>query len=156
MGFGDREIVALLCGGHVYGRCHRGSSGYAGAWVEHPTRFSNEYATDMLEDEWRLVGHEDTWLDDMGAAELRPAAGNRQYVNKCPLGTGGDDANQMMLLSDMALAWDPDFRVHLEAFAADEAMLAREFGAAFKKLTELGCEGVLQPEVAAGGLAAAR
>ncbi|EOD21460.1 hypothetical protein EMIHUDRAFT_241133 [Emiliania huxleyi CCMP1516] len=36
------------------------------------------------------------------------------------------------------------------------AMLAREFGAAFKKLTELGCEGVLQPEVAAGGLAAAR
>jgi len=57
----------------------------------------------------------------MGAAELRPAAGNRQYVNKCPLGTGGDDANQMMLLSDMALAWDPDFRVHLEAFAADEA-----------------------------------
>ena len=57
----------------------------------------------------------------MGAAELRPAAGNRQYVNKCPLGTGSDDANQMMLLSDMALAWDPDFRVHLEAFAADEA-----------------------------------
>ena len=37
-----------------------------------------------------------------------------------------------------------------------QAMLAREFGAAFKKLTELGCEGVLQPEVAAGGLAAAR
>ena len=139
----------------------------------------------------------------MGAAELRPAAGNRQYVNKCPLGTGAEDANQMMLLSDMALAWDPGFRVHLEAFAADEApnfsrdtaatqprhsrhirsrraqerrghpygreapphassfrtgqaMLAREFGAAFKKLTELGCEGVLQPEVAAGGLAAAR
>ena len=26
MGFGDREIVALLCGGHVYGRCHPGAS----------------------------------------------------------------------------------------------------------------------------------
>ena len=42
-----------------------------------------EYATDMLEDEWRLVDHSDTWLDAQGAAELRPAPGNRQYVNKC-------------------------------------------------------------------------
>ena len=61
MGFNDREIVALLCGGHVYGRCHPTFSGYAGPWVEHPTRFSNEYATDMIEDEWRLVSHEATF-----------------------------------------------------------------------------------------------
>ena len=27
MGFNDREIVALLCGGHVYGRCHPKASG---------------------------------------------------------------------------------------------------------------------------------
>jgi len=148
MGFDDREIVALLCGGHVYGRCHPTSSGYAGAWVEHPTRWSNEYATDMLEDEWKLVGHEDTWLDKMGAAELRPAAGNQQYVNKCPFGTGADDANQMMLVSDMVLAWDPAFRVHLEQYARDEPLLGQDFAAAFKKLTELGCEGVLQAEVA--------
>ena len=55
MGFDDREIVALLCGGHVYGRCHPTASGYAGPWVEHPTEFSNEYASDMIEDEWTLV-----------------------------------------------------------------------------------------------------
>ena len=55
MGFNDQEIVALLCGGHVYGRCHPTFSGYAGPWVEHPTQFSNEYATDMIEDEWTLV-----------------------------------------------------------------------------------------------------
>ena len=30
MGFNDQEIVALLCGGHVYGRCHPEASGYAG------------------------------------------------------------------------------------------------------------------------------
>ena len=29
MGFDDQEIVALLCGGHVYGRCHPSASGYA-------------------------------------------------------------------------------------------------------------------------------
>ena len=45
----------------------------------------------------------------------------------------------MMLASDMILAWDPAFRKHLEAYAADEAKLSRDFGAAFKKLTELGC-----------------
>jgi hypothetical protein len=35
------------------------------------------FGTSVLEDEWKLVGNEDTWLDTMGAAELRPAAGNR-------------------------------------------------------------------------------
>jgi len=141
MGFDDQEIVALLCGGHVYGRCHPTASGYAGAWVEHPTQFSNEYATDMLEDEWRLVDHSDTWLDAIGAAELRPAPGKRQYVNKKPPSDGGgdDDANQMMLPTDMILAWDPAFRTHLELYADDEERLKHDFGRAFKKLTELGC-----------------
>jgi hypothetical protein len=54
----------------------------------------------MLEDEWTLVDHTSTWLDEQGAGELRPAAGRKQYVNKCPMGST-DDANQMMLLSDM-------------------------------------------------------
>ena len=45
----------------------------------------------------------------------------------------------MMLVSDMVLAWDEEFRIHLELFAEDEELLSSEFGAAFKKLTELGC-----------------
>lgn len=138
MGFDDQEIVALLCGGHVYGRCHPNFSGYAGPWVEHPTQFSNEYATDMIEDEWTFVGHGDTWLDEYGAAELRPAPGNRQFVNKV-LGVIDDEPNQMMLPTDMILAWDPSFRAHLEVYAENEAKLKEDFGAAFKKLTELGC-----------------
>lgn len=139
MGFNDQEIVALLCGGHVYGRCHPNFSGYAGPWVEHPTQFSNEYATDMIEDDWTLVGHGDTWLDEQGAAELRPAAGNRQFVNKKRGKVDDDEPNQMMLLSDMILAWDPTFRIYLEAYAANESRLKEDFGRAFKKLTELGC-----------------
>ena len=138
MGFNDQEIVALLCGGHVYGRCHPEFSGYAGPWVEHPTVFSNEYASDMIEDDWTLVDHSSTWLDALGAGELRPAPGNRQFVNKKP-GQVDDEPNQMMLLSDMILAWDPGFRTHLEVYAEDEARLKADFGAAFKKLTELGC-----------------
>eukprot|EP00577_Skeletonema_sp_RCC1716_P011876 CAMPEP_0113414392 /NCGR_PEP_ID=MMETSP0013_2-20120614/23989_1 /TAXON_ID=2843 ORGANISM="Skeletonema costatum, Strain 1716" /NCGR_SAMPLE_ID=MMETSP0013_2 /ASSEMBLY_ACC=CAM_ASM_000158 /LENGTH=436 /DNA_ID=CAMNT_0000301239 /DNA_START=46 /DNA_END=1356 /DNA_ORIENTATION=- /assembly_acc=CAM_ASM_000158 len=138
MGFNDQEIVALLCGGHVYGRCHPNASGYAGPWVENMTEFSNEYATDMIEDEWTLVSHGDTWLDAQGSAELRPAPGNRQFVNQ-KKGVTGDDPNQMMLLSDMILAWDPDFRPILEMYAEDEDKLKVDFGAAFKRLTELGC-----------------
>jgi len=139
MGFDDREIVALLCGGHVYGRCHPTASGYAGPWVEDMTQFSNEYASDMIDDEWTLVGHGDTWLDAQGAEELRPAPGNRQFVNQVQGVVDDKPPNQMILLSDMILAWDADFRVHLEAYAEDEARLKSDFGAAFKKLTELGC-----------------
>mmetsp|Transcript_72978 Transcript_72978/g.188251 ORF Transcript_72978/g.188251 Transcript_72978/m.188251 type:complete len:519 (+) Transcript_72978:95-1651(+) len=82
MGFSDREVVALLCGGHVYGRCHPDSSGYAGAWVENPTRFSNEYAADMVGDKWILVGH-DTKMPDGGCVpeEVRPAPGKKQYID---------------------------------------------------------------------------
>ncbi|KAL3827598.1 hypothetical protein ACHAXA_002095 [Cyclostephanos tholiformis] len=142
MGFNDREIVALLCGGHVYGRCHPNASGYAGPWVEHPTKFSNEYASDMIEDEWTLVSNGDGWLIGMGAEELIPAPGKRQFVNKVPgkvTEDGGDGANQMMLLSDMILKWDPTFRQYLELYAEDEELLRNDFGVAFKKLTELGC-----------------
>lgn len=55
--------------------------------------------------------------------------------------------NQMMLVSDMVLAWDPAFRAVLEEYAEDEDLLAKDFGAAFKKLTELGCEAVLREAI---------
>ena len=57
MGFTDRETVALLCGGHVYGRCHPDNRGYAGAWVEKPYEWSNEYAADMVGD---MIAFHDT------------------------------------------------------------------------------------------------
>lgn len=64
----------------------------------------------MIEDDWTLVGHEDTWLDDIGAAKLRPAPGNRQFVNKRPGMADDGEPNQMMLISDMILLWDTTFR----------------------------------------------
>eukprot|EP00747_Dinoflagellata_sp_TGD_P084827 gnl/TRDRNA2_/TRDRNA2_162664_c0_seq2.p1 gnl/TRDRNA2_/TRDRNA2_162664_c0~~gnl/TRDRNA2_/TRDRNA2_162664_c0_seq2.p1 ORF type:complete len:612 (+),score=119.09 gnl/TRDRNA2_/TRDRNA2_162664_c0_seq2:64-1899(+) len=82
MGLNDQETVALICGGHVYGRCHTESSGYAGAWVENPTRFSSEYAADLIGDKWICVTH-DTKMPDGGEVpeEVRPAPGKYQYID---------------------------------------------------------------------------
>jgi len=82
MGFDDLETVALITGGHLYGRCHPEHSGYAGAWVENPTLFSNEYAADMIGDEWIPVKN-DTVMPDGGTVpeEVRPAPGKRQYID---------------------------------------------------------------------------
>jgi len=86
MGFSDREMVALITGGHVYGRCHQESSGYAGAWVENPTFFSNEYAADLIGDKWMLVGHDSKLPDGREIPpEIRPAPGKRQYVDMSKL-----------------------------------------------------------------------
>ena len=70
---------------------------------------------------------------------MRPAPGNRQFVNQIHGKVDDKPPNQMMLLSDMILAWDPDFRQYLEVYAEDEEKLEWDFGVAFKKLTELGC-----------------
>merc|ERR1711971_215297 len=95
--FGTHAILERVCRRYGRGRVDsRGTWGYVVGW-------------DGRWDEWTLVGHGDTWLDGMGAGELRPAPGNRQLVNKVP-GKIDDEPNQMMLLSDMILAWDPSFR----------------------------------------------
>lgn len=82
MGLSDKEAVALIVGGHVYGRCHTNNSGYAGAWVENPTLFTNEYAADLIGDKWIPVTN-DTRMPDGGPVpeEVRPAPGKRQYID---------------------------------------------------------------------------
>ena len=40
MGFDDQEIVVLIGGGHVLGRCHIENSGYNGTWVDNPIQFN--------------------------------------------------------------------------------------------------------------------
>jgi catalase (peroxidase I) len=90
MGLEDKEIVALLCGGHVYGRCHPKDSGYAGKWVEVATEFSNEYAADMIEDEWFLITHETEEVDGKPVPEEvcpHPAVGFKKISQPTAFGT---------------------------------------------------------------------
>merc|ERR1719356_109043 len=52
MGFDDREITALVGGGHALGRCHTDRSGFDGPWTFAPTTFSNEFFRVLFEEQW--------------------------------------------------------------------------------------------------------
>lgn len=54
MGFSDREIVALVGGGHTIGRCHKDRSGFEGPWTFTPITVSNAYFKVLLDQEWKV------------------------------------------------------------------------------------------------------
>jgi cytochrome c peroxidase len=58
---------------------------------------------------------------------------------------GGSD-DFMMLPVDMALGWDPVYAKHVAFYDAHRAEFRRDAARAWKKLTELGCDGLLTPE----------
>lgn len=118
MGFNDQEIVALS-GAHNLGRCHADRSGFDGAWVNNPTRFSNTYFKLMMSREWR-----EKVLDN----------GVRQYVHY------DEDAEEelMMLPTDLALVGDKAFKPWVELYAKDKERFFEDFAKVFAKLVELG------------------
>jgi len=116
MGFNDREIVALVGGGHAIGRCHTDRSGFDGPWTRAPTTVSNEFFARLFEEQWV----EKKW------------SGPKQFVDKA---TG----KIMMLPTDMTMKSDPEFRKYSKLYYENEETFMKDFASAFKKLTELGC-----------------
>ena len=116
MGFNDQEIVALVGGGHAIGRCHPDRSGFDGPWTRAPTTISNEFFKRLFEETWV----EKKWT------------GPKQFVDKA---TG----KIMMLPTDITMKSDPKFREVSKKYYDDEELFMKDFGNAFKKLTELGC-----------------
>jgi catalase (peroxidase I) len=53
--------------------------------------------------------------------------------------------HQMMLVADMVMLWDPEFKKYLDVYAEDEETLKKDFGVAYKKLTELGVPVLAMP-----------
>ncbi|QIW99047.1 hypothetical protein AMS68_004565 [Peltaster fructicola] len=120
MGFNDQEIVALS-GAHNLGRCHSDRSGFEGAWVNNPTRFSNTYFKLMLTRKWK--------------PKTLPN-GVKQFVYY------DEDAEEelMMLPTDLALLSDPAFRHWVELYARDQQAFFSDFTKVFDKLMELGIQ----------------
>ena len=113
MGFDDQEIVALL-GAHSLGRCHTDRSGFTGPWSRAPTTFSNQYFKLLLEEKWT----EKKWN------------GPKQFEDKTK--------DLMMLVSDLALIEDPEFKKYVVLYAKDEELFFKDYSKAFQKLLELG------------------
>lgn len=118
MGFSDKEIVALS-GAHNLGRCHTDRSGFEGAWVNNPTRFSNTYFKLMLTRKW---------------VPKTLKNGVKQFVYY------DEDAEEelMMLPTDLALLSDPAFKKYVEIYAKDQETFFKDFSDVFDKLMELG------------------
>ncbi|KHJ33146.1 putative cytochrome c peroxidase [Erysiphe necator] len=125
MGFNDQEIVALS-GAHNLGRCHMDRSGFEGAWVNNPTRFSNQYFRLLLSLQW---------------LKKKLSNGVEQYVNY----DEDSETELMMLPTDIALTQDHEFRKWVEIYARDKGLFFKDFSKAFAKLIELGivrdCDG---------------
>ena len=118
MGFSDQEIVALS-GAHNLGRCHSDRSGFHGAWVNNPTRFSNQYFKLLLGFEWQ---------------KKKLPNGVEQFINY----DEDLDTELMMLPTDMALKTDAHFSPHVKRYADDIDTFFKDFAAVFAKLLELG------------------
>jgi len=116
MGFNDREIVALVGGGHAIGRCHTDRSGFDGPWTRAPTTISNEFFKRLFEEDWV----QKKWN------------GPKQFVDK-------KTGKIMMLPTDITMKSDGEFRKYSKEYYDDEEKFMTDFAAAFKKLTELGC-----------------
>lgn len=115
MGFEDREIVALIGGGHGVGRCHYNFTKYDGPWTTSPINFTNDFFNELLYENWTVK----SWI------------GLKQYEDVAT-------KTLMMMPTDLELRDDPEFRKWSEIYVNNQTMFFEDFAKAFKKLTELG------------------
>jgi len=133
MGFNDTETVALVGGGHAFGKAHaacpdppcgegamRGignntfTSGLEGAWTPQPTTWTNLYFQNMLNLEWEI-----------GTGP----GGHQQWAPT------NSDLDIIMLTTDLALRDDPTYLPISQLFAENITALEEQFAAAWYRLT---------------------
>jgi hypothetical protein len=147
MGMDDYETVALIGGGHAFGKCHgacplgagpgpdeqprnpwpglcgqnfpedAATSGLEGQWTKYPFRWDNEFFTQLVEDEYELI---------------TGPGGKYQWYNK--------RNGQLMLTTDLALRSDDEYLAITKEYARNLDSLDRHFSEAWAKLVTSGGE----------------
>jgi catalase (peroxidase I) len=133
MGFNDTESVALIGGGHAFGKMHgpcvdppcgdglganAWTSGFEGQWTTLPTTWTNQYFNNLFDY---------TWTNYTGPG------GNVQWQPSTDDGSAAPDI--VMLTTDIAMAMDDTYRPISEVYAADIAKLEHDFAHAWYRLT---------------------
>jgi len=141
MGMNDTETVALIGGGHAFGKTHGAcregngecgkgdmkgkgnntfTSGFEGPWTSTPTVWGNQFFRYTLQKTWE---------------KHRGPGGRWQWrIKDAP----EHEVGLMRLTSDMALLEDPAFKAIVERFASDQGALDIAFANAWFKLVTNG------------------
>ncbi len=163
MAMNDEETVALIVGGHTFGKCHGaggaehvGAEPEGGSLEEQGLGWHNTFGTGKgsdtitsgLEGAWTTnpVAWDNGYLDNLLGYEWTQTtspAGAKQWTPTDPSAQGTvpdahDPAKRhapMMLTTDLALRADPIYRPIIERFHAHPEQLADAFAKAWFKLT---------------------
>jgi catalase-peroxidase len=153
MDWKGRELVALIGGGHTFGKAHGAStaspgdppnkcpfapwngntgmeavtSGFEGAWTENPIQWDNKYFQYLVNFEWEPI------VGPGGHHQWRVKGGNGP---KSPVADPSLNQTQdvMMLTTDVALMFDPEYQVYVREFASNLTALSEAFAKAWYKL----------------------
>lgn len=155
MNMNDTETVALIGGGHAFGKAHGAcragagpspaedpsnpwpglcgtgkgndafTSGFEGPWTTKPTRWDVEYFQNLLQFDWEV--------------HVGPGGHHQWRVNgtspTAPAAHGSGRQAIMMLTSDVSLTKDPAYRQIVQGFAADQSAFDQAWMHAWYKLT---------------------
>ena len=162
MAMNDEETVALIAGGHAFGKSHgmvapdkigpapeaanmslqglgwhnpEGSgnaeytmtNGIEGSWTQNPTRWDNEYLTNLFSHDWEKTE------SPAGALQWTPVDPDAPKTPDAHL--EGKENSLMMMTSDIALKTDPAYREVCQRFLDDFDYFADAFARAWYKLT---------------------
>ena len=163
MAMNDEETVALIAGGHAFGKSHGGISdpdqvgpppdaapieamglgwmnpvgkgfaeytmtnGIEGSWTPDPTQWDNSYLENLFKYEWVQT------TSPNGAIQFEPADPDAPTTPDAH--QDGVEHKLMMMVSDIALKVDPEYRRICERFIDDFDAFTDAFSRAWFKLT---------------------